>query len=164
METCPSMDLAEVDETEYECVPMPPIEIIEENLVIQDIELDSLKTATSMDHEISQIQEEANLENVTNSNALSEIPHDSFGCAQVIDMIMKTIQKYMKNTLMSLLHLTFLLPWYSTGFYGFITNSGCEDPNIKVMAKMSEYGLYMVTIFLPLVIKFKLDRLSEFYD
>ena len=76
-------------------------------------------------------------------------------------MIMKTIHKYLKNTMISLLILTSLLPWYSTGLYGLITNSGCEDPTIKTMAEMSEYGYYMLTIFLPVLIKLKLDRLSE---
>ena len=63
--------------------------------------------------------------------------------------------------MISLLILTSLLPWYATSLYGFITDSGCEDPTIKTMAEMSQCGWYMLTICLPLLIKFKLDRLSE---
>ena len=74
---------------------------------------------------------------------------------------MKKIQKYMKNTVISLLILTSLLPWYSTSFYGFITNSGCEDTTIKVMAEISELGWQMLTIVLPFLIKLKLNRLSQ---
>ena len=94
-------------------------------------------------------------------NSKPEAQQDLIGCAPGIDIIMKTIQKYMKNSMISLLVLTSLLPWYSTLIYGFISNSGCEDPNIKFMVEMSEYSLYMATIFSPLLIKLKLDRLSE---
>ena len=120
-----------------------PRETVEEDLVIQDIELANTMTSSSMDHAVI----------------------DERGCVPMpipgIIVIMKTIQKYMKNTMISLLILTCLLPWYLTGLYGFITNSGCEDPKVKVMAEISEYGWIMLNIFLPLLIKLKLDRLSE---
>ena len=119
-----------------------PRQIIEDDLVIQDIE--------NRDSNID-------MDNVT----IVEM-----GCVQHvplpgIDMIMKTIHKYLKNTMISLLILTSLLPSFSTGLYGFITNLGCEDPTIKTMAEMSEYGCYVLTIFLPVFIKLKLDRLNE---
>ena len=120
-----------------------PREIVEEDLVIQDIELANTMTSSSIDH--AMIHE--------------------MGCVPMplpgIIVIMNTIQKYMKNTMISLLILTCLLPWYLTGLYGFITNSGCEDPKVKFMADVSEYGWIMLNIFLPLLIKLKLDRLSE---
>ena len=139
-----------------------PRAIIEEDLVIQDIELNSMEVSPAMDNlmsnEIIQLQE-TNSVNIMNLNA--SVQQDPIGCVPGIDMIMKTIQKYMKNTMMSLLVVTFLLPWYLTLMYGFILNSGCEDPTIKFIAEMNEYTLYIVIIFLPLVIKLKLDRLSE---
>ena len=69
--------------------------------------------------------------------------------------------KYLKNTLMSLLILSFHLPWYSTFLYGFITNSGCEDPTFWWMMEIIQYLNAVFDIFLPLLIKLKLDRLSQ---
>ena len=119
-----------------------PRQIIEDDLVIQNIE--------NRDSNID-------MDNATNGE-MGCVPHVPL---PGIDMIMKTIQKYLKNTMISLLILTSLLPSYSTGLYGFITNSGCEDPTIKTMAEMSEYGWYLLTVFLPVLIKLKLDRLNE---
>ena len=139
--TSPSMDQELIDE--IRCIPIPPRDTIEEDLVIPNIELASRETSSSMDHEMI----------------------DEIGCAPIqlpgIYVIMKTIQKYMKNAVISLLILASLLPWNLTGFYGFITNSGCEDPTIKFMAGVGEYGWYMLTMFLPFLIKLKLDRLSQ---
>ena len=147
-----------------------PRGIVDEDIVIQDIEFDRPSAdhtnitptprqskdtfPSSMNHMVID-------ENNMNSNVLEEVQQDPIGCTPGINIIMKTIQKYMKNTMMSLLVVTFLIPWYSTLIFGFISNSGCKDPTIKFIAEMSEYGVYMVTIFLPLVIKLKLDRLSE---
>ena len=119
-----------------------PRQIIEDDLVIQDIE--------NRDSNIA-------MDNVTIVE-MGCVPHVPL---PGIDMIMKTIHKYLKNTMISLLILTSLLPSFSTGLYGFITNLGCEDPTIKTMAEMSEYGCYVLTIFLPVFIKLKLDRLNE---
>ena len=66
----------------------------------------------------------------------------------------------MKNSIISFLILTTQLPWFSTALYGFITSSGCEDPTIKEMAGLGDYGWYLLTILMPLLIKLKLDRLS----
>ena len=192
--------------------PERPRGIVEEDLVIQDIELDSIEvspadhvnmsetetqqnpigcdtpsqgrlftrqaaiydlnqetprqmgTSPSMEHvmidEISLLQD-TNFENISNSNTMSEVQQDPIGCAPGIYMIMKTIQKYMKNTMISLIILTCSLPWYSTLMWGIITNSGCENTSIKFMVEMSEYGWYILTILLPLFIKLKLDRLSQ---
>ena len=128
--------------------------IKQENLEIHDIELDSVEVNPSTDHmsiNETEIQQ----------NSMSEVQQDPIGCASGVNIIMKTIQKYMKNSLISLLVLTSLLPWYSALIYGFISNSGCENPTIKFMVEVSEYSLYMATIFSPLLIKLKLDRLSE---
>ena len=92
-----------------------PRQIIEDDLVIQDIE--------NGDYNID----------MDPSVVMDNVMIGEMGCAPHlpgIDIIMKTIHKY----------LTSLLPSYLTGLYGFITNSGCEDPNIKVMAEISDYG------------------------
>ena len=145
-----------------------PREIVEEDLVIQDIELDSMEVSDqnqeaprqmSAPHSISQLQE--TFENNQNLNTMSEVQQDPIGCAPVIDVIMKTIQKHMKNTIISLFILTCSLPWYLALLYGIITNSGCENTNIKFMVEIGEYGWCILTIFLPLFIKLKLDRLSQ---
>ena len=131
--------------------------IIKKDLVIQDIELGSMEISPSTDHMImneTEIQQSSNVQS-------SEVQQDPIGCVSGIDIILKTIQMYMKNSIISLLVVSSLLPWYSTLIYGFISNSGCEDPTIKFMVEMSEYSLYMATIFSPLLIKLKLDRLSE---
>lgn len=75
--------------------------------------------------------------------------------------LIQTLNKYFKNTLMSLLILTSQLPWYSTAMYGFITNSGCENPTFRLMSEISEYSIIMFNIILPVLIKLKLDRLSK---
>ena len=137
-----------------------PREIVEEDLVIQDIELDSMHISPSTTP--NNVSETETQQNTIGCDTPSlEVQQDTFGCLSVIDMIMKLIQKYLKNTIMSLLILVFLLPWYLTFTYGFISNSGCEDPIIKIMVEMSEYSTFFVSIFLPLVIKLKLERLSE---
>ena len=126
---------------EIGCEPTPQIDILEEDLVIQDIELASIETTSSTD----------------------PVMMDEIGCVPIpLPVIMKTIQKYMRNTMLSLLILTFfILPWYSASLYGFITDSGCEDPNIKLMVEIIYYGWYIVTFLLPFLIKLKLDRLSK---
>ena len=106
------------------------------------------------------IKEETSLEN--NMVVMTGNQLDRVGCVPVpVNMIVKTIQKYLKNTLLSLLIMTSQLPWYSTAMYALLTNSGCEDPTIKIMLEISEYGLLILNILLPYLIKLKLDRLSE---
>ena len=105
----------------------------------------------------SQIQEqETNSEN-------SENQQNQIGCVPLpsgMNMILKTIQKYLKNTAISLLIVTCLIPEDLLFIYGFIKNSGCEDPIIRTLAEISEYGFFMY-IILPFLIKLRLDRLSE---
>ena len=124
---------------------------VEEDLVIQDIEDDNMNNMSELS------------DNQHNNQDINQ-PNQS-GCVPVllpgINMIMKTIEKYMKNTMISLVILTSQLLFSLPAWYGFITSSGCEDSTIKAMAEMSEYGWYMLTIFTPLLIKLKLDRLSE---
>ena len=120
---------------------------------------------STMDHavmidETSQVQR-TNPENNMNSSGMSENQQNPTGCVAGMNMILKTIQKYMKNTMISLLILSTTLPLKSASVYGFITNSGCENHTIKAIIEISELGWYLLNILLPLLIKLKLDRLSS---
>ena len=124
---------------------------IEEDLVIMDIEdddIDNMSRFSDNQHNIQDIYQ----------------PNQS-GCLPVllpgINMIMKTIEKYLKNTMISLTILSSQLLFCLPAWYGFITDSGCEDPTIEVLAEMSEYGWYMLIILTPFLIHLKLERLSE---
>ena len=123
---------------------------IEEDLVIQDIEddIDNMSEFSDNQHNNKDINQ----------------PNQP-GCLPIllpgINIIMKTIEKYMKNTMISLAILTSQLLFGLPAWYGFLTSSGCEDPNIKFMTEMSEYGWYMLFILMPLLVELKLERLSE---
>ena len=136
---------------------------VEDDIVVEDIELVSIETLTQnsseqvsfgmMIHEIG----ETNTEDIFNDKTENE----EIQCFPAVGLMMKTLNKYLKNTLMSLLILSFQLPWYSTFLYGFITNSGCEDPTFWWMMEIIQYLNAVFDIFLPLLIKLKLDRLSQ---
>ena len=134
---------------------------VEDDLIVQDINPINVETSPSFPSNQVMINlEETSLEN--DMNEMTENQQYQVGCVPVpVNMIMKTIQKYLKNTLLSLLIMTSQLPWYSTAMYAFITNSGCENTTIQKMLEISEYGLLVLNILLPYLIKLKLDRLSE---
>ena len=161
-DTPPQGRQAAISEQNHEA----PREFIEEDLVILDMELDNIDTSPSMDNviiESSQIQE-TNSENSMNASGMPRNQQYPIECVPLptgINIILKTIQKYMKNTMISLLMVTSLLPANLLSIYGFITNSGCENPTVRAVAEISEYGYYMLHLFLPYLIKLKLDRLSE---
>ena len=75
--------------------------------------------------------------------------------------IIQTLNKYLKNGLISLLILTSEFPWYLTGVYAFISNSGCENTDFKITAEISFLDQCISYLFLTILIKKKLDRLSE---
>ena len=176
MDIFPSTDHVMTDE--IECVPIPPRDIIEEDLVIKDTELASIETTYSTDHVITNdigcvplsprniIEEDLAIQDTEfaskeTTSSMEHVVIDEIGCVPGLNMVLKTIQKYMKNTMISLLILTLALPWCLASFYAFITNSGCEDPTIKVMVDISEFCWLMLIILLPIMIKLKLDRLSQ---
>ena len=138
--------------------------IVENDIVVDDIEFVDEGSPPSSDqvsigcmvHEISQVDEDE-------TNGKTEIQQNKINCLPGIGMmqLIQTLNKYFKNTLMSLLILTSQLPWYSTAMYGFITNSGCENPTFRLMSEISEYSIIMFNIILPVLIKLKLDRLSK---
>ena len=137
-----------------------PRQIIEEDLAIENMEDDFhimfMNSMSNIQHNDQQIQivEQQQIEDQQNQIGCVPVPLPG------LNMIMKTIQKYMKNTLISLLILTSQLPWCLTAWYWFFTNSGCENPAIRAMAEVAEYFWYLFTILTPLLIKLKLDRLS----
>ena len=125
----------------------------------------TVTSQSEMDHavmidEISQVQR-TNPENNMNAIGMSENHQNPKECVPGMNMILKTIQKYMKNTMISLLILTTRLPLNSVIVYAFITNSGCGNHTVEAIIEMSECGWYLLNILLPLFIKLKLDRLSE---
>ena len=122
------------------------------------------ETSPSIDHVMideSQIIQETNSENNMNASGMPENQQNPIGCVPGINMVLKTIQKYMKNTMISLLIVTCLLPANLLLIYGFITNSGCENPTVRAFSEICEYGWYLFNMLLPFLIKLKLDRLSE---
>ena len=136
---------------------------VEDDIVVEDIELVRIETPPQisynqvsigvMIHEIS----EANLENNWNDQTESE----QIQCLPRKNKMIQTLNKYFKNTLMSLLILSSALPLNLTNMYGLITNSGCENPTFMLMSEISYYSVFIFDIFLPFLIKLKLDRLSQ---
>ena len=136
---------------------------VEDDIVFEDIELVRIETPPQifsdqvsievMIHEIS----EANIDNIWNDQTESE----QIQCFPGLDMMIQTLNKYFKNTLMSLLILSSELPVNLTIMYGLITNSGCENPTFMLMSEISYYSVFIFDISLPFLIKLKLDRLSQ---
>ena len=75
--------------------------------------------------------------------------------------MIQTLNKYLKNALISLVHWSCLLPWYLTAMYGLITSSGCENSTLRLMSEIAFSCWYGFYLFLPFLIKIKLERLSE---
>ena len=75
--------------------------------------------------------------------------------------LMQTLNKYLKNALISLLLVTSELPWNLIALYAFFTRSGCENPTLSVLSEITLYSLPFIYLFFPFLIKIKLDRLSE---
>ena len=133
--------------------PKTPSANVEDDIVIEDIETPSSSPSSVsigvMIHEIT------NLENTLTENQQST-------CLPGIGFMMQTLNKYFRNTLMSLLMLSYLLPWNLTALYGKITNSDCENSTYRFMIEMDVYYyILMFNILLPFLIKLKLDRLSN---
>ena len=104
---------------------------------------------------MSQLHELNELENYS-----TEDPMNNGQCLPGIS-IMKTINKYFKNALISLLILACEFPWYVSNLYGFLTDSGCENSTLRSMSTLSFYYMWIFYLVLPFLIKIKLDRLSE---
>ena len=151
IETPPSKVNVEDDNVIKDFENQPSTANAEEDIVFEDIETPASPVVSIgvLLHEIS------NLENTMTENRLST-------CLPGIGLIIQTLNKYFKNTLMSLLMLSYLLPTILTLLYGRITKSGCENPTFRFMIEINEYFLvFIADIFLPYLIKLKLDRLSN---
>ena len=154
-----------------------PLANLEDDIVVEDIEivesplenaednnvLDAFEATISLDQlsisemiqQMSQSQELNELENYS-----TEDPMNNCQCLPGI-CIMQTINKYLKNTLISLLILQGEFSWYVSNLYGFFTDSGCENPTLRIMSTFSFYNTWIFYLLLPFLIKIKLDRLSE---
>ena len=136
----------------------PPLENVEDNNIVDAFEattsLDQL-SISEMIQQMSQSQELNELENNSTEN-----PMNIGQCLPGI-CIMQTINKYLKNTLISLLILQGEFSWYVSNLYGFFTDSGCENPTLRIMSTFSFYNTWIFYLLLPFLIKIKLDRLSE---
>ena len=131
----------------------------EDDIAIEDSELVNIETRPSSD-QVSfgvMIHENKNLEKTREER--TEIPPNL--CLQGVGMMLQTLNKYLKNSLMSLLILSAQLPWYLTAMYGHITDSGCENPTFRFLLDMCKYYVLIISILSPLLIKLKLDRLSR---
>ena len=144
-----------------------PFGNLKDDIVVDDIEIvespRAFETTTYLDQlsirgmiqEMSQLHELNELENYS-----TEDPMNNGQCLPGIS-IMKTINKYFKNALISLLILACEFPWYVSNLYGFLTDSGCENSTLRSMSTLSFYYMWIFYLVLPFLIKIKLDRLSE---
>ena len=95
---------------------------------------------------------------VNNRNSITDQENNC--CLQAGTWILQIVNKYLKNSLLSLFILTCELYWHWPSLYGFITNSGCENPTVKVWTEIS-YIISFSYFMVPFLIKIKLDRLSN---
>ena len=137
---------------------------LEDDIVVEDVELVTTETPQNSSDQVSigvMISEISQLPNTNLENTWNDqIDNQQIPCIE-IGLIIQTLNKYFKNTLMSVLILSSELPWYLTSMYGFITISGCENPTFMLMSEISYYSFIVFDICLPLLIKLKLDRLSQ---
>ena len=110
-----------------------------DDIVVKDIELVTIETPKQSSDQVS-IREMIGEKSQTGWNDQTE-------CLPGMGVIIQTLNKYFKNTLMSLLILSAELPLYLTVMYGFITNSGCENSTFMLMSKISWYSVFMFDIF-----------------
>ena len=133
-----------------------------ENLEDVAVNVDIIEAAPPME-ELSismMINELQNLEN--GQNNITENQGIVSRCLPIPGKcILQTLNKYLKNALISLLILTSELPWYLTAMYGLITSSGCENSTLRLMSEFAFSCWYGFHLFLPFLIKIKLERLSE---
>ena len=126
-------------------------ENVEDDIVIEDIETPPSSGQVS----IGVMIHETYLDNTLTENQLSN-------CLPGIGLKIQALNKYFKNTLMSLLIMSYLFPWNLSFLYRSITKSGCENPTYNFIIQIGEYYyILMFCIFLPFLIKLKLDRLSN---
>ena len=137
---------------------------VEDDIVVEDVELVTTETHQNSSEQVSigvMIGEISQLPNTTSENTWNDQTYNQQIPCLEIGLMIQTLNKYFKNTLMSVLILSSELPWYLTAMYGLITNSGCENPTFMLMSEISYYSFIVSDICLPILIKLKLDRLSQ---
>ena len=129
----------------------------EDDIVVEDIELINIETSdtqypvetppsidqlsiSAMIEEIGQLNEV----NSVNRGAMTENLQSSFQCLSGSSSLIRIVNKYLKNALISLLILISQLYFDLTALYGFITNSGCEDPTFRAMTELSNYSVFFL--------------------
>ena len=133
------------------------------NNVLDDERVDENLTSTDqlsigmVYQEISQ-ENTSNLENSRNGMIMTRKEQHINQCLPGIN-VMDSINKYLKNALLSLLFLIAQLPWSVTALIGFITNAECDS--FRVVSEICFYSFISSLTCLPFLIKIKLDRLSQ---
>ena len=115
-----------------------PLRNVEEEIFVEDIEIGF------------------NLE-----NSMTENQQNDTQCLTGTGMKMHILNKYLKNALISLLILTSLLFLNLPTLYAFLTNSECENPTLMAITELNYYVWFCLYSLMPILIKLKLDRLSE---
>ena len=129
---------SELNRTSEENRESPVLENVEDGKVLKDVKHSPLNKFNSENGE--------NLQNSFQSLTGTSLIHK--------------VNKYLKNTLISLLILMSQLSFNLTAVYGLITNSGCQNPAFRVMSEVCNFVQLIFFISLPFFIKIKLDRLS----
>ena len=116
--------------------------VLENDIVLEDIE----------DSSLNEINSENGIGKTENLQSSSQFLTKT--------SLIHTVNKYLKNTLISLVILMAQLSYNLTALYAFITKSGCDNPTQRVMSEVSNIVSFILFICLPFLVKNKLDRLS----
>ena len=137
---------------------------IEDDIVVEDIEQIRIETPQISSEEVS-ISDVIHQIGHSRNNFVNiwkdRTENHQTPCLPGISTMVQTLNKYLKNSLISLLIILFYGPHYVTAMYGFVTNSGCENSTLRLMSEICQYCIVVFDFGLPLLIKFKLDRLSQ---
>ena len=137
---------------------------IEDDIVVEDIDQIRIETPPISSEEVSIcgiIQEIDHSRNNFVNNRIDQTENHPIPCLPGISTILETLNKYLKNSLISLVIILFYGFHYVTAMYGFVTNSGCENSTLVLMSEISQYCVILFDLCLPLLINSKLDRLSQ---
>ena len=143
---------------------------VEDDIVVEDIEQIRIESPQNQAHYSRNVEEDIVVENIEqirieshsrNNSWIDQTENHQTSCLPGISTMFQTLNKYLKNSLISLVIILFYGPHLVTAMYGFVTNSGCEDPTLRLMSEISQICIIVLDICLPLLIKLKLDRLSQ---
>ena len=151
--------ISEINRKESKEDGATPIRNVENDLFIEDIET----TSSSIDVNFS-LSSNAKVHTVGQGNELNtenRLTENQKNDIQWLPGIMKTLNKYLKNALISLLIVTSLIPLNLPTLYAFLTNSGCENSTLTALTEFSYFVWFSLYTLFPILIKFKLDRLSQ---